>query len=97
MNVNYVDEVFNSVDIVIANFVNKNDIVITQDYGLATLVIDKCKVLNYRGLIYDKNNIDFLLENRHTNLKIKKGPKKMTTKDYELLKNNLIKLIEVFK
>jgi len=88
-----VDEGYQNVDMHIANFVENGDIVITNDYGLATLVLSKCKVLTSRGMIFTKENIDFLLENRHFNKMKPVGPKKMTCKDYELLKVNLIKLI----
>lgn len=93
INIIQVDEGYQNVDMHIANFVLQGDIVVTNDYGLATLVLNKCQVLTSRGLVFTDENIDFLLETRHQNMKKPNGPKKMTCKDYELLKTNLIKLI----
>lgn len=88
-----VDTNYQNVDMKISNFVDFNDLLITQDYGLATILIDKCFVINPRGMIYTKENIPFLLENRHINLKVKKGFKKLTNKDKKIFEINLEKLI----
>lgn len=88
-----VDESYQNVDMKISNFAKNNDIIITQDYGLACLLINKCKIINPKGIIYTKQNIDFLLENRHLNLKNKNNPKKLTFKDKNIFKNNLENLI----
>ena len=72
-----------SVDFVLVNMVKKNDIVITQDYGLAAMCLAKrAIVLNQDGLIYSQNNIDALLLSRHKSKKLRmsgvrlKGSKK---------------------
>lgn len=77
-----------SVDFALINFVQKEDIVITQDYGLAAMAINKASyVINQNGLIYTNDNIDMLLYNRHMSKKIRKsggrvkGPKKRTNED----------------
>lgn len=77
-----------SVDFALINFVEKEDIVITQDYGLAAMAINKASyVINQNGLIYTNNNIDRLLYNRHISKKIRKsggrvkGPKKRSNED----------------
>ncbi|MEI3509043.1 MAG: DUF188 domain-containing protein [Bacilli bacterium] len=49
----YVDQGNDSVDLYIANTVKKDDIVITQDYGVATTVLAKADAINPKGLIYD--------------------------------------------
>ena len=63
----------------------KGDVVITQDYGLAALVLGKSgKSLNQNGLIYSDTNIENLLFTRFIGKKERmagnrtKGPKKRT-------------------
>ena len=77
-----------SVDFVLINLLKKDDIVITQDYGLAAMAINKASyVINQNGLIYSNENIDRLLYSRHISKKIRKsggrtkGPKKRTKED----------------
>ncbi|MBN9648511.1 YaiI/YqxD family protein [Terrisporobacter glycolicus] len=77
-----------SVDFAIINLLQKEDIVITQDYGLAAMAINKASyVINQNGLIYTNDNIDRLLYNRHISKKIRnsggrvKGPKKRSRED----------------
>lgn len=78
-----VDKGNDSADFKIANTVQKDDIVITQDYGLATMCLaKKAIVINQNGLIYDDRNIDALLYSRHEAKKLRnsgirlKGPSK---------------------
>lgn len=77
-----------SVDFALINLLQKEDIVITQDYGLAAMAINKASyVINQNGLIYTNDNIDRLLYNRHISKKIRKsggrvkGPKKRSMED----------------
>ena len=77
-----------SVDFALINILKKDDIVITQDYGLAAMAINKASyVINQNGLIYSNENIDRLLYSRHISKKIRKsggrtkGPKKRTKED----------------
>ncbi|NLY20848.1 MAG: YaiI/YqxD family protein [Tissierellia bacterium] len=61
-----VDDYKESADLYIANHISKDDILITNDYGLSSLVVNKCKkVINQSGMIIDNSNIDFLLNTRH--------------------------------
>lgn len=63
-----------SADFRIVNLINKGDIVITQDYGLAAMCLAKTDcVLNQNGLIYSQNNIDLLLAQRHISKKIRRA------------------------
>ena len=80
-----VDKGTDSADCRIANLTEKGDVIITQDYGLATLILGKGgKALNQNGLIYTDANIDNLLFTRHISKKERmadnrtKGPKKRT-------------------
>lgn len=97
-----VDQGFQMVDMKIANACEKGDIVITQDYGVASMVLGKgCYAINPRGMIYDNANIDGLLMQKHISSKIRRGggrttnPKKRTKNDENILANNLFKLINI--
>lgn len=74
-----------SVDFVITNRAKKDDIVITQDYGLASMCLGRhARVLHQDGWEYTEANIDALLFSRHEARKARtagnrtKGPKKRT-------------------
>ena len=74
-----------SVDFALVNRTLKGDIVITQDYGLASMCLAKSAViLNQNGMEYTHENIDALLLSRHTAKKIRnsggriRGNKKRT-------------------
>ena len=75
-----------SVDFALVNRIEPGDVVVTQDYGLAAMVLARrAFVLNQNGLRYTENNIDALLLARHTARKIRmgggrlKGPAKRTS------------------
>ena len=99
--VKVVDSGFQNVDMYVINNTEKNDIVITQDYGLAAMCLPKgAKVINPKGYIYTDENIDRLLEERHLSQRIRRGggrtpnPKKRSSDDEVRLVENLKKLIE---
>jgi len=84
----YVDKGPDMADFRIMKLAKQNDIVITQDYGLASLLIGKgCIVLHHKGYTYTENNIDQLLNSRYTSAMARKrgertkGPKPFTTED----------------
>ena len=91
-----------AVDFMIANQVQKEDIVVTQDYGLAAMILSKkAAALNQNGFIYTEGNIDQLLFRRHV-VKVArksgtrlKGPKKRTPEDNIKFKESLIRLCEL--
>ncbi|MEI6602381.1 MAG: YaiI/YqxD family protein [Clostridia bacterium] len=69
-----VDKGPDSVDFALVNRLEKNDIVVTQDYGLAAMCIGKgAKALNQNGLVYSDLNMDKLLFERHLGQKIRRG------------------------
>ena len=77
------DKGADSVDFALVNWVDAGDIVITQDYGLASMCLAKgASVLHQDGWEYTKENIDALLFSRHESGKYRraggrtKGPKK---------------------
>lgn len=95
-----VDRSSQSADLFIANHINAGDIVITQDYGLAALVLAKsCSVLSPRGESYHPGNIEYLLERRHFQAKARraghhsKGPRPFTTQDRLAFQQKLTKLL----
>ncbi len=90
-----------AVDFILLREVKENDIVITQDYGLASLVLSKnALAINQNGLIYNKFNIETLLLTRHISKKMRdngkrtKGPKKRIKEDDINFENSLINIIE---
>lgn len=83
-----------AVDIALANLCQSGDIAVTQDYGVAALVLGKGGyAIHQSGRIFTNDNIDGLLMERHINKKArmassknhlkgpKKGPKKRTKED----------------
>ncbi|AQR93188.1 YaiI/YqxD family protein [Clostridium saccharoperbutylacetonicum] len=98
--VKIVDSGFQSVDMYVMNETKQGDIIVSQDYGVAAICLSKkAKVINPKGYIYDEQNIDRLLEERHISQKIRKGggktsnPKKRTEDDNLRLEKNLIRII----
>ncbi|MES9682632.1 hypothetical protein CN514_19250 [Bacillus sp. AFS001701] len=89
-----------AVDFALVNRVVNGDLVITQDYGLAAMVLSKqAYVLNQNGFQYTNENIDSLLHTRYVSKKIRnaggrvKGPKKRQKLDNENFENGLRKLL----
>src|SRR5690625_3286254 len=67
VDVIYVDKGKEVADMKIVSLVRKGDFVITQDYGLASLCLQKeCIVLHHKGFQYTLGNIDRLLIQRYT-------------------------------
>ena len=61
-----------SADFYLVNFAKPGDVVITQDYGLASMALSRgARVINQDGLEYTEFNIDALLLARHTAKKIR--------------------------
>lgn len=95
------DSGFQSVDMKIANEAKIKDIIITQDYGVAAMVLGKkAFAINPKGFIYSDDNIEKLLFERHISAKVRRGggktfnPKKRKNEDDERLYKNLVKLIK---
>ncbi len=97
-----VDKSKDSVDLKIINDLHKDDIVVTQDYGLASIVISKnAKAISNNGLIFTKANIDRLLFERFLGIKNRKAKiktKKMKKRDKIMddnFRKNFLKLIKL--
>ncbi|MEG6616338.1 YaiI/YqxD family protein [Peptococcaceae bacterium 1198_IL3148] len=88
-------------DIKIVNITVKGDIVITQDWGLAAMILGKgAAALSPGGKVFRQDNIDFLLEEREVKAKLRrsggrtKGPRKRAAADDEQFERSLLRVIE---
>ncbi|WP_130806650.1 YaiI/YqxD family protein [Senegalia massiliensis] len=97
----YVDNFSEAADIEIMNRLGEDDIVISDDYGLASLVLSKkCYCISSKGYIYNNDNINSLLtrrylskEQRKLNKRVKSTNKKREKKDNKKFEEKFIKLI----
>ena len=65
------DKGADSVDFALVNRVKPGDVVVTQDYGLASMCLAKCaRVLNQNGLEYTADNMEALMLRRYENKKL---------------------------
>ena len=70
------DKGSDSVDFALVNRVKPGDVVVTQDYGLASMCLAKCaQVLNQNGLEYTADNMDALMLRRYENKKLLRAGK----------------------
>ena len=61
-----------SVDFALVNMVQSGDIIVTQDYGLAAMCLARRGIpISQNGMVYTNDNIDALLNERHTAKKIR--------------------------
>lgn len=97
----YVDAGADAADYRIMQLAAKGDLIITQDYGLASLGLGKgCLVLHHKGFAYTGQNIDQLLQTRHLSAKARrsgqktKGPKPYTEEDRRKFQELLEKTIQ---
>ena len=95
-----VDRSDQSVDLYIANQLVPADILVTQDFGLAAIGITRgATVLSNRGQIYTDRTIDYLLERRNEQSRIRrgggrtKGPRAMTKEDRFFFQQTLTKVL----
>jgi len=89
-----------SVDFALVNMLNADDVVVTQDYGLAAMCLAKKAVpISQDGMIYNNDNIDSLLLARHTAKKIRmaggrlKGNAKRTPDQNRAFEESLIEIL----
>lgn len=96
----YVDAGRDAADFKIVALTKPGDIVITQDYGLASLLLPKgATVLHHKGFEYTDMNIDHLLSTRHMSAAIRqaggrtKGPKPFSNEErrsfFKLFQNKI--------
>jgi len=96
-----IDKGADSADFALVNRVTPGDIVITQDYGLASMCLAKgARVLHQDGWEYTAYNSDALLLQRHESRKYRaaggrtKGPKKRTAAQDQAFSAALLKLLQ---
>lgn len=97
----YVEKGADMADFKIVQLTKKDDIIMTQDYGLASLLLPKgCFVLHHKGYEYTTDNIDTLLQKRHFSALQRqsghrtKGPKPFTEGDRKRFKEFLETFIQ---
>ena len=95
------DKGSDSVDFALVNRTCPGDIVITQDYGLASMCLAKTtRVLHQDGWFYTEDNISGLMEQRHAARKHRaaggrtKGPAKRTAQQDKLFASALELLLQ---
>ena len=96
-----VDKARDSVDIKLINILTSEDIVVTQDYGVAAMALGKkAKAINQNGLIYSDSNIDELLFSRFIGQKLRRAgkstntAKKRTKEDDENFRAKFVMLLD---
>ena len=92
-----------SVDFALVNLVQKGDVVVTQDFGLAAMCLARgATPLNQNGMVYTNDNIDALLHQRHTAQKIRrgggrlKGPAKRTAEQDRMFESALEEILSKY-
>ena len=95
------DKGADSVDFALVNRVEAGDIVITQDYGLASMCLAKrARILHQDGWEYTEYNISGLMEQRHASKKFRmaggrtKGPAKRKPEQDEAFGKALRQLLQ---
>ncbi|MFA4884489.1 MAG: DUF188 domain-containing protein [Desulfotomaculaceae bacterium] len=88
-------------DMQVVNLTARGDIVVTQDWGLAAMVLGKgAFALSPTGRIFQEETIGFLLEEREIKARIRRsggrtrGPKKRTAEDDDNFKRSLYRIFE---
>lgn len=96
------DKGADSVDYALVNRIQLGDIVITQDYGLASMCLARnARVLHQDGWEYTRDNIDALLLSRHESRKYRasggrtKGPKKRKAAQDRAFADALKRLLQI--
>ena len=96
-----VDKQVDNVDFALMGLLTRDDVVVTQDFGLAAMVLGKgARAVNQNGLVYTNENIDKLLLERHIGAKVRrsggrtKGPSKRTNEDNERFEAAFSKLLD---
>ena len=95
-----VDKAPDSVDFALMSLLAPDDIVVTQDYGLAAMVLGKgATAIDQNGMIFTNDNMDWLLMTRHMGAKVRrgggriKGLAKRTKEDNDRFEAALVKLL----
>ena len=94
-----------AVDLALINDSEKGDVIVTQDYGVASLALGRSAyAIGNSGLIYDNNNIDKLMFERFLGQKVRRAGrkggktfnlKKRTKEDDERFEQNLLTILDM--
>lgn len=89
-----------SADFAITERLEAGDVVVTQDIGLAAMVLGRgCAAIGVRGRVFDRATIDMELFIRHEEKKVRraggrtKGPAAFTGEDRKRFRRNLERLL----
>ena len=91
-----------AVGFALINRCQKGDLVVTQDYGVAAMVLARgCAAIHQSGMWYTEDNIDGMLFQRHNSRKARRatgkhhlrGPKKRTAEDDQTFAESLERLV----
>lgn len=100
----YVDNEKEAADLYIQNHVRTGDIVVTQDIGLASMLLPKnVNVLSPKGMLYKEEDMDTALDLRFLSAKARrqgnygKGPKPFSREDRLKFINTLTALLSKFE
>ena len=92
-----------SVDFALVNKVKSGDIVVTQDYGLAAMVLSKGgRVITQNGMIISDSNLGLLLTTKYESKKARmsgthlKGPKKRSAQNDEAFIKSFKSMLNVY-
>jgi len=90
------------VDFKLMSLLTANDIVVTQDFGFAAMVLGKgARAVNQNGLIFSNDNIDKLIMERYIGAKVRrgggrtKGLAKRTKEDNERFEEVFLKILDL--
>lgn len=85
-----VDKSIDSADLAILKEVKEKDIVVTQDYGLASLALHKKALcLNQNGLVYTEYNIEELLFKRFLGKEMRRSGKRTKNMKKRVIQNDI--------
>ncbi|MCC6099327.1 MAG: DUF188 domain-containing protein [Olsenella sp.] len=89
-----------SADFAIASAITPDDVLVTQDIGLADIVLGRgARAIGVRGHVYNPLTIDSMMFIRHEEKKVRraggktKGPAAFTDEDRERFSHNLARLL----
>ncbi|MCX7765479.1 MAG: DUF188 domain-containing protein [Candidatus Sumerlaeia bacterium] len=96
VTVRLVDDAVEAVDIYVVNLAQSGDIVITQDLGLASLVVSKkAYVLTPRGKLLKHGKMEMLLERRHQARKLRRAGVRLKGGSPRLTQNERSRFVSV--
>ena len=88
-------------DIKLMNLTEAGDIVVTQDWGLAAMLLGRgARCLSPAGREYNNHTMDFLREEREVKAKVRrsggrtKGPRKRSSADDQHFERTLLRMLE---